>query len=255
MNLKGIVKRVTSTYYSDTLGIPNRTEIIDFNYSGYLLKQSTILQGHGEKYWYEYEYDNSDSTILNHKFYIGNSIKINSEYIYNEKGILLRTEDRIGNKMSVFKFNSIGLMIRLTSYSNKNKEREQTFIYNSGRQLLKCKEERFNDLKVQSNVKFITSRYEYDERGNLILVDATIEKNNKDLEAINAIYGMTKYDYDINGNKIKSEYNNPINGKVINDYVYVFDEYGNWIERTENKYLDQNNIDTSWIKRVIEYYP
>jgi len=163
-------------------------------------------------------------------------------YKYNDKG---KTIEEFFNFPSdgswgkyTYTYNESGNLIKVYQINQYNEESSYTYKYDA------------KGNKIESNSKYSNNSMKYDVKGNR--VEETSYKNGKiDYKLI--------YKYDQQGNVIESlRYNSEGCSNEKSIYIYVYDNFKNWIKKTSytenNSFGIKENVYPRIEEREIEYF-
>ncbi len=189
---------------------------VEYNDNGNKVEESTFMYLNKYRYYDNgrlcetrmYNSDGSLSTVLTFE-YMGDTISIQKCYINNNSyaGKRIRKFDNSGNLIKILDYNSKDILKGKSIYKYDNKGNNiQFFNYDSNGKLVYKSELYTYDDKGYIDSK--TNIYKYDNKGNLI--ETTIKNI------------VTKYEYDENGNWIKCFTTNEDQPEVIEREIIYY---------------------------------
>ena len=115
-----------------------------------------------DKYYYSYKYDNKGNCLSEIKHdanYVDPPITV-FENVYDEKGRLIKNIQNDGTRVTEYKYDRNGNLIKEDDYKNGELRSETTREYNERGQLVK-------ETTLEGSLAFITE-YKYDKYGNVV---------------------------------------------------------------------------------------
>ena len=153
----------------------------------------------------------------------GNTGSIETEYVYNEKG--LKTEEIWHNpdgktERSLTEYDENDLAVREQNYRDEEEFMKSNFFYNENLQLVEIDSFYANGIQAKQLFK-------YDEKGRKVeeIVQTKVEFTTEE---------KTTYTYNDNGEVVESTSYEPDGSvQMTTQYTYEYDVRGNWISKTE----------------------
>ncbi|HOZ31147.1 MAG TPA: hypothetical protein PLL66_09535 [Bacteroidales bacterium] len=188
-------------------------------------------------------YDNSGNITTMETYGSEDFLISRNEYIYDKDGNLKKllsfNQDSVLRDKKINKYDNNGFITKQLIYNDKGKQIAKSY-YKTDEKGRVIEVEQF-DTKSKTPLNYITKKY--DDAGNLVEMFQSIEKGGKGEKFV--------YYYDSENHEAGRDHFNEF-GDIIESLQYqsVYDENGNWIQRT----ITNMNVLVFVEKRDIGYY-
>ena len=266
MNLHGKVKMIKETdYFLDTTG-DNKgkklrwTHVYVFDKAGLLVTESQTDEKGVFQFKESYSYDSNKKMIAHAHFYDASRPSVITNYTYNKAGQKI-SEQRLALSWGITNRYDTDYTVYY-EYRDSNivcgkKIWKQDYLALERRRAMYFPDTEVFIMKYDDHQRLLTANttdrdgfrqrvsYNYDERGNCVLMMADTALPNKELK--------TQRAFDESDNVVKEEsyeVGNILHSQKNMEYLKP-DKQGNWTEQR----IHWHDLGTTVLERVIEYYP